>query len=230
MRIAIADDEESIREFTADLLIANGHVCSAFRNGPDLVRALQRDTFDLVILDWAMPGMSGLEVVSWAREKLDPRPPFIMLTCRNDKTDIVNALNAGADDYIIKPESREVISARVEALLRRTVPAENRERVESHDGYDFDRLTSSVTFDGLETPLTAREFNLALMFFRQPHRAFSRAYILETLWHSTADLSTRTLDMHISRIRSKLKLGPERGYRLQTIFGYGYRLERFVGD
>jgi DNA-binding response OmpR family regulator len=88
-------------------------------------------------------------------------------------------------------------------------------------------MSNTVVLDSEEIPLTAREFALARMLFLNPHRAFSRAYILETLWNSVPDLPTRTLDMHISRIRSKLRLGPENGYRLQTIFGHGYRLEVF---
>lgn len=230
MRVAVADDEESIREFTAGLLTEGGHSCALFRNGRDLMTALQRDTFDLVIVDWTMPGLSGIEVVKWARASLSPCPPFIMLTSRVDKDDIAEGLNAGADDYIVKPESPHVIRARVDAVLRRTTPPETPQRYENYGRYRFDKMTETVTIGDVEISLTAREFALARLFFRNPHRAFSRAYILETLWNSVADLPTRTLDMHISRIRAKLQLGPENGYRLQTIFGYGYRLELFDGE
>jgi DNA-binding response OmpR family regulator len=227
MRIAVADDEESIREFTAGLLRESGHICTSFRNGRELVTALQRDTFDLVIVDWTMPHMTGIEVVKWARANVSPCPPFIMLTSRLDKDDIVAGLNAGADDYIIKPEEAHVIRARVEAVLRRSARPESVARLEEFGPYSFDKMTDTVTLNGEHITLTAREFGLAQMLFRNPHRALSRAYILETLWNSVADLPTRTLDMHISRIRAKLRLNPENGYRLQTIFGYGYRLETF---
>ena len=228
MRIAIADDEETIREFMVSLLSDGGHKCSVFRDGRDVMNAMMRDTFDLVIIDWMMPSVSGLEILRWARANLSPCPPIIMLTSRSDKADVAEALNAGADDYIIKPESKNVILARVEAVMRRTThQPEKQTRVEDFGRYSFDRMTSNVMLDGEEIVLTAREFALARMFFLNPNRAFSRAYILETLWNSVPDLPTRTLDMHISRIRAKLRLGPENGYRLQTIFGHGYRLEVF---
>jgi DNA-binding response OmpR family regulator len=228
MRIAVADDEETIREFMGSLLTDGGHKCSIFRDGRDLMNAMMRDTFDLVILDWMMPPVNGLDIVKWARETLNPCPPVIMLTSRADKADVAEALNSGADDYIIKPETKNVILARVEAVMRRTNhQPEKQSRIEEFGIYSFDRMSNTVTLGDEEIPLTAREFALARMFFSNPNRAFSRAYILETLWNSVPDLPTRTLDMHISRIRSKLRLGPENGYRLQTIFGHGYRLEVF---
>jgi len=231
MRIAIADDEETVRDYLSSILTEAGHSCASFRNGREIMHALQRDTFDLAIIDWVMPGADGLEIIKWARTTLTPCPPIIMLTGRSENDDIVQALNAGADDYIIKPGAPNVILARVDAVLRRSAPAPEPEaRTESFPPYRFDRMTHSVWLGEEEVVLTAREFALALMFFRSPNRAFSRAYILETLWHSVPDLPTRTLDMHISRIRSKLRLGPDNGYRLQTIFGHGYRLELFDGD
>jgi DNA-binding response OmpR family regulator len=231
MRIAVADDEETIRDFMSSLLVGAGHRCSLFRDGKDLMSALQRDTFDLIIVDWMMPGMGGLDLVRWARGVLSPCPPVIMLTSRSEKSDIVEALNAGADDYIIKPEIEHVILARVDAVMRRSAgQPEKQARTEQFGPYCFDRMTSSVNLKGEDITLTSREFQLARLFFQSPNRAFSRAYILETLWNSVPDLPTRTLDMHISRIRSKLRLGPENGYRLQTIFGHGYRLEVFDGE
>ncbi len=231
MRIAVADDEETIREFLFSIMTEAGHRCTLFRDGRELMSALQRDTFDLVIVEWMMTGMGGIDVVRRARETLSPCPPIIMLTSRSDNEDVAGALNAGADDYIIKPESKNVILARVDAVMRRfNHMPEKPLRVETFGRYNFDRMTSSVTLGDEEIPLTSREFSLALLFFRNPNRAFSRAYILETLWHSVPDLPTRTLDMHISRIRSKLRLGPENGYRLQTVFGHGYRLELFEAE
>jgi DNA-binding response OmpR family regulator len=153
-----------------------------------------------------------------------------MLTSRLDKDDIIAGLNAGADDYIVKPETPQVILARVEAVLRRTTPPETESRMECFGPYHFDKMHQTVEFGEEIVTLTSREFALALLLFRNTHRAFSRAYILEKLWNCAADISTRTLDMHISRIRSKLQLSPENGYRLQTVFGYGYRLETFEED
>jgi DNA-binding response OmpR family regulator len=225
MRIAVVDDDMEARNLMETLLVQQGHKCAKFSNGRELVTALSRDTFDLLMVDWNMPVMSGIEVVSWARENLPNCPPIIMLTSRMDEKDIVLGLESGADDYIIKPASAPIILARVAALLRRSAPPVADERFDQFGIYRFDRITGTVTFGDAEVTLTSKEFALAKAFFENQHRALSRAYILETIWKVVSDLPTRTLDVHVSRIRTKLKLIPENGYRLQTIFGFGYRLE-----
>jgi DNA-binding response OmpR family regulator len=228
MRIAIADDDEAARLLLMDMIGQWGHVCSPFKNGRDLITALQRDTFDLLIIDWTMPEPDGLEVIRWARANLKPCPPMIMLTNRADKDDVVAGLDLGADDYIVKPEQSHVILARINAVLRRSVrTTEGESQFERFGIYMFDKLREVVMFHGEEIKLTAKEFALARLLFTNAHRALSRAYIMERLWNSAADLHTRTLDMHISRVRSKLQLRPENGYRLLPIFSYGYRLETF---
>jgi DNA-binding response OmpR family regulator len=225
VRIAIADDDAPTRNLIAQLLGEQGHQCTHFENGRDIVTALSRDTFDLLFVDWNMPAMDGIDVLRWARGNLSKCPPIIMLTSRMDEKDIVQGLEAGADDYIIKPASAPVIQARVAALLRRAAPPSSTDRFEEFGMYRFDRVTETVFFDGNEVNLTSKEFALAKAFFENQHRALARAYILETIWKVVGDLPTRTLDVHVSRIRTKLKLNPQNGYRLQTIFGFGYRLE-----
>lgn len=225
MRIAIVDDDATMRTHIGDVLASDGHSCNYFDNGRAIVTALSRDTFDLLCLDWNMPGLSGVEVASWARENMATCPPILMLTSRTEEKDIVEGLKSGADDYLAKPISAPVLRARVAALLRRSAPPAANERFEQHGIYRFDRISETVSFDGADVELTSKEFALARSFFENQHRALSRAYILETIWKSVGDLPTRTLDVHVSRIRTKLKLNPENGYRLQTIFGFGYRLE-----
>lgn len=225
MRIGIVDDDNDILDFVTGVLRASGHSCTPFRRSLDLVTALKRETFDLLVLDWNMPDMSGMDVIEWARGHVSPCPPVIMLTSRSDKDDIAAALNAGADDFIIKPETATIIQARVEALLRRTRALGVPDQHERFGRYMFDRLNEEVTLDGAVVALTSKEFALAHAFFSNLHKPLSRGYLMENVWHSLADLSTRTLDMHVSRIRSKLQLRSDNGYRLLTVFGYGYRLE-----
>lgn len=227
MRIAVADDDQVTRTFICDLLSREGFRCAEFGNGRDLLTALQRDTFDLLLLDLNMPKMDGLEVLESARKDIPNCPPVIILTNRSDKPDIVRGLEAGADDYIVKPESADVIIARIKAVTRRRVKPPEPSRIETFGPYQFDYLENVVLFDAQRVALTAKEMALARLFFQNPHRALSRAYILETVWNSVADLPTRTLDMHVSRIRAKLNLRPGNGYRLLTVFGYGYRLDTF---
>ncbi|MBN9788172.1 DNA-binding response regulator [Pseudonocardia sp. TMWB2A] len=225
MRIAIADDDNTMSDYIAGIVKDQGYNSQTFANGDHLLTALRRDTYDLVMLDWNMPGKSGIETLEVIRDTMDEAPPVIMLTSRADKRDIATALQAGADDYIVKPEVPEIIAARMAAVLRRTVKVDPSVRVEDIGPYTFDYINRTIRVKGEEVILTAKEYSLALMFFRNLNRALSRSYLLQTLWNSVADLPTRTLDMHVSRIRSKLELTAENGYRVQTVFGYGYRLE-----
>ena len=225
MRIAIADDETDVVNHLKAIVDELGHTSVTFSDGNALSQSLVRETYDLVILDWSMPRKDGLETLNWMRTALQERPAVIMMTNRTAKKDITDALNAGADDYITKPEDRDVIAARINAMLRCKAGSGAFDTKATYGKYDFDRIEQTVTFDGQTVMMTAKEFELADLFFRNRDRTLSRNYIMETIWRTTAALATRTLDMHISRVRSKLELKPENGFRIFTVFGYGYRLE-----
>ena len=225
MRIAIADDETDVVNHLKAIVDELGHTSVTFSDGNALSQSLVRETYDLVILDWSMPRKDGLETLNWMRTALQERPAVIMMTNRTAKRDITDALNAGADDYITKPEDRDVIAARINAMLRRKAGSGAFDTKATYGKYDFDRIEQTVTFDGQTVTMTAKEFELADLFFRNRDRTLSRNYIMETIWRTTAALATRTLDMHVSRVRSKLELKPENGFRIFTVFGYGYRLE-----
>lgn len=227
MRIAVVDDDETVLAFACTALQEHGHNCDGLRTGAALLAGLRRETYDLILLDWTLPDASGMDLLRVIRSTISRAVGIIMLTSRSDKDDITAALLAGADDYVVKPESASVIAARVEAVLRRASPAPMPERVAHFGAYSFDRLTEKVYIEDEEITLSAKEFQLALLFFENMHRAMSRRYLLETIWQSVFDLPTRTLDMHVSRIRSKLRLTPENGFRIVAISGYGYRIERF---
>lgn len=227
MRIAVVDDEDDITLFVRRVMLQSGHSCFSFKTGAALLAELRRETFDLILLDWNLPDMTGLDLLRSIRANIPNSVGIIMLTSRSDKSDIAEALHAGADDYIVKPESADVVAARVEAVLRRSQPAPAEQRLMRFGPYEFDRLTESVRIEGESVALSAKEFGLALLFFENPHRAMSRGYLLQTLWQSVSDLPTRTLDMHVSKIRTKLRLRPENGFRIIALSGYGYRMERF---
>jgi len=225
MRIAIADDDSEILDFLERIITGMDHVVVRFSDGERLVSALLRDTFDLLLVDWNMPGKNGMEVIQWVSEKLTEAPPIIMITSRSAKQDITQALQNGADDYITKPEDESVISARIEALLRRSQPQNSMAKTLVYGKYTLDRMEQEIEFDDQRVELTSKEFELAELLFKNRDRSLSRAYIMEAIWRTNVDLATRTLDMHISRLRSKLVLKPENGFRIFTVFGYGYRLE-----
>jgi DNA-binding response OmpR family regulator len=225
MRIAVLEDEQALASLIIGQLERAGHQCHLFQTARALQTWLQRETFDLLILDWMLPDGSGLEVLKRAREQMSVVPPTIFVTSRSDEVDIVAALNAGADDYVVKPVREGELIARVSALLRRSYPTAT-DPIETFGAYAFDTIAGTVTIDDEPMTLTAKEFSLALLLFQNIHRALSRAYLLEKLWGRNPDLPTRTLDAHVSRVRTKLRLRPEHGYRLSPVYSYGYRLEK----
>ncbi len=226
MRIALLEDEAEIARQIEQTTFSAGHSCQLFRMGRALVTCLRRDSYDLLLLDWNLPDMSGYEILTWAKENLSPCPPIIMITSRADDADVVSALEAGADDYVIKPFEPTVLSARIKAVLRRSYGEEpqalGREKLH---GVTFDHADCTVSLHGEDFTLTAKEFALAMVLFRNVHRAMSRPHLLEAVWGRNPDLATRTLDVHISRLRTRLGLRPERGFRLTPVYNYGYRLE-----
>jgi DNA-binding response OmpR family regulator len=226
MRIAVLDDDSEQLEFLNSLMTEAGYACHLFLTAEHFINLSRRENFDLLIVDWGLPGLSGLQLTSWVRRNLGERIPVLMLTCRADASDIVEGLNAGADDYIVKPLQPGVLLARVRALLRRAWAPPSGGSVVEVDGYTFDARAETVVVDGKTVVLTSKEFSLALLMFQNLHRALSRGYMLEAVWGRNPDLPTRTLDMHVSRIRTKLGLRPELGYRLAPVYSYGYRLER----
>ena len=228
MRIAIADDDPEILEQVVAALGGSGHDFDKFRTGTDLMIALKRNTYDVVLADWNMPGETGLDVLRWTMDTLDHPPAFILITSRTEKSDIVRGLEMGATDYIVKPESSEVILARIEAAARRG-KRDAKDRFEDFGDYRIDRLKQAIQFNEEQIKLTAKEFAVALLFFENLNRPLSRSYIFGQVWGGSLDVETRTLDMHISRVRSKMGLRPQNGYVIQTVFGFGYRMDRFQG-
>ncbi len=224
MRIAILEDDLALAGYVEKSLLESGYSCVMFTDGQKLLHHLYRENFDMLILDWNVPGMSGIEILHWMRENLDTRPPALMLTSRSAEEDIVAGLSAGADDYVVKPVSPAVLLARVKAVARRVYP-EPATTIETYGAYRFDIRAEAVEVEGQSVALTAKEFGLAILLFRNMNRALSRAYLLETIWGVKPDLPTRTLDAHISNVRTKLNLRPANGLKLTPIYSYGYRLE-----
>ena len=222
----MVDDDDDVIDFVSTALTRAGHRCVGFRTGGTMLAALRRETFDLIMLDWNLPDGAGIAFLASIRAA-DGSIGVIMITSRSDPGDIAAALTAGADDYVIKPGDAQVIVARAEAVRRRASAHIAQDRLAAFGDHVFDRLTETASVAGEPVALSAKEFQLALVFFENLHRAMSRGYLLETVWHSVSDLPTRTLDMHVSRIRAKLRLTPDNGYRIVSISGYGYRMERF---
>jgi DNA-binding response OmpR family regulator len=229
MRIAILDDDDSQVQLISYLLEKAGFACHGFATGRGLINGLKRDSFDLLVLDWSVPDLNGSEIVTWVRANLPERVPVLFVTGRTSENDIVAGLAAGADDYMIKPLRGPELVARVQALLRRAYPETVRDQI-TFGAYRFETTRNEVhleTAAGIKTALlTQKEFDLALMLFRNAGRPLSRSHIREVVWGRDIEIPSRTMDTHISRIRSKLELRPENGYRLVPVYSYGYRLDQ----
>ncbi|HZZ11053.1 MAG TPA: response regulator transcription factor [Paraburkholderia sp.] len=230
MRIAVLDDDSVQAALVCQTLSDAGHICHAYGAGRELVRRLRRETFDLLVLDWNVPDMSGEEVLRWVRGSLSERLPVLFMTSRSRETDITLILNSGADDYLVKPVSAAVLLARVGSLLRRAYQLKPAASKEVFDDYEFDLGAKHVRVRGTTVTLTQKEFGLALLLFQHMGRPLSRMHILDVIWKQATDIPSRTMDTHMSMLRSKLGLRPESGYRLTPIYGYGYRLERIESE
>ncbi|MDM0111523.1 response regulator transcription factor [Variovorax sp. J22R133] len=238
MRIAILEDDEAQAAFLAHTLeqrLTPGDSALSlvsFTNGTDLQRVLRNETFDLLVLDWTVPGLHGIELLGWLRVWQKNFVPVLMLSARGAEHEIAQALDLGADDYIVKPFRPNELRARIQRLLARQQPASTTD-CERFGRWEFHRLTLQVLIHpeqaGDAPPerhtLTDREFRLALSLFRNKGRILSRAHLLESGDCRGKNLSSRALDSQIYRLRSKLGLHAERGLQLQTIYGHGYRLE-----
>jgi DNA-binding response OmpR family regulator len=225
MRIALLDDDQHQSEVICQTMTAIGHSCSAFRSGWDMLNYLRRENCDMLIVNWQIKDGSGIEVLHWAREKMSPGLPLLFLADRSSESDIVAALAAGASDYMIKPVRRGELLIRVQVLLRRAYPAQNTSEQIQFGQYVFELPIGRLSLNGKQIDVTQKEFDLALLFFRNLGRPLSRAYILEAIWSREVDVPSRTMDTHVSRVRNKLHLKPENGFRLTPVYSYGYRLE-----
>jgi len=228
VQIAILEDDTAQIELLKSWFVSAGHGCHAYTTGSTFMNALRKETFDLLIIDWNLPDTTGPEVLEWVRDNLDWHIPILFTTSRDREEDIVFALDRGADDYMIKPIKHAELLARMTALGRRTQPSNEKERWFRCEPYVFDIANRSVHVDGQTIELTHKEFALGLQLFRNAGRLLSRSYLLETVWGTSRNLNTRTVDTHISRVRLKLAIHPDKGWRLNAIYHHGYRLENLM--
>ena len=226
MRIAIIEDDAHQAEVLKLYLEDANYDCHVFTSGQPALRALQKESFDLLLIDWILPDISGENILRWGRENLDWRIPIVFVTQRDSPDELAYILNMGADDYIAKPVVPIELMARIKALLRRASSADPSQKILefSHHRFDLDRR--EVFVDGTLIPLTQKEFDLAAFLFRNTNRLLSRSHIMESVWGHSTEVNTRTLDTHASRIRKKLNLSQQTGWRLSTVYHHGYRLEQ----
>jgi DNA-binding response OmpR family regulator len=224
--IGILEDDEDQSALLRLWLQDAGYEVSIYASGPEYIRAVQKEGFDLLLLDWNVPEMSGFEVLQWVRSNIHDHIPVIFLTTRGAEEHIISALQAGADDYVSKPANPRELIARVGALARRSGLTEPETDELVVGEFNLNRRTGTVERGAEDVPLTRREFDLAWFLFNNLDKVVSRDSLLRNIWNVSSAVQTRTVDTHISRVRSKLKLRPENGWQLSSVYHYGYRLER----
>jgi len=226
MRIVVLDADRSQADLLCQVLTSAGHACHGFQSARELLANLRKDSYDMLILDWQVAEMDAADLVHKVREKLPENGPVMFLTTSSGEDDIVAGLAAGADDYLVKPLRRAEMVARVQAQLRRAFPSQNGAEQLQFGQYVFETRPGRLLMDGQVLDVTHKEFYLALLFFRNIGRPLSRAYIHEAVWIRETEVPSRTMDTHVSRVRNKLQLKPENGFRLVPVYSYGYRLEK----
>lgn len=222
-KILIVEDEQAIREMVCLALNQAGFDCREAADTNEAQNRILEAVPDLILLDWMLPGASGIDYArKLRREKLTQTVPIVMLTARTQEEDKVRGLDTGADDYITKPFSTRELVARIKALLRRTAPQATDQPVEV-SGLSLDPVTHRVQAQGRQLDLGPMEFKLLHFFMTHPERVHSRGSILDSVWGANVYVEERTVDVHIRRLRKALTpSGFER--LIQTVRGAGYRL------
>ena len=224
-RVLVVEDEDSISEPLAYMLRKEGFEVSVAENGLAGLAAFDRDGADLVLLDLMLPGLSGTEVCRELRTR--SAVPVIMLTARDSEVDKVVGLELGADDYVTKPFSHRELVARIRAVLRRQGggPAEEGAALEAGPvRMDVDRHLVTVSGQAVQLPL--KEFDLLELLLRNVGRVLTRAQLIDRVWGSDYVGDTKTLDVHVKRLRAKIEPDPATPKHLLTVRGLGYKLER----
>ena len=223
-RILVVEDEESFSDPLSYLLRKEGYDVAVAETGPDALTEFDRNGADLVLLDLMLPGLSGVDVCRALRQRSSV--PVIMLTAKDSEVDKVVGLEIGADDYVTKPYSGRELLARIKAVLRRLAEPEDLMPSTIESGpVRMDVERHSVRVDGREVAMPLKEFELLEMLLRNAGRVMTRGQLIDRVWGSDYVGDTKTLDVHIKRLRAKLEPEPSQPRHLLTVRGLGYKLD-----
>ena len=219
--VLVVDDEPHIVALVAYHLAKAGYRVTTAANGTDALALANRERPALVVLDLMLPGMSGFDVLRKLRARDHTRDvAVLMLTARRDEPDRIEGLSLGADDYLTKPFSPQELVLRVKAILRRTASPASSNDVIVIGPLHIDRAAHQVEVGGEPVDLTPTEYRLLILLAERSGRVQARAHLLETVWDAAPDIQTRTVDMHVQRLRMKLGRA---GDMIETVRGFGYR-------
>jgi two-component system phosphate regulon response regulator PhoB len=227
-RILIVEDEEPLSVLLSYNLEKEGYSVETIARGDDADTRLRENVPDLAILDWMLPGLSGIELCRRLRARPESKAlPIIMLTARGEESERIRGLATGADDYIVKPFSVPELVARVRALLRRASPERMADMLSFGD-IELDREKKRVSRSGREIDLGPTEYRLLEFLMERPGRVFSREQLLDGVWGSEVYIDERTVDVHVGRLRKALNRGSEAD-PIRTVRGAGYALDDRFG-
>ena len=222
-KIFIIEDEPSIIQLVQHNLEKNGFLVSSSLNGNDGLKELKKFQPDLLLLDWMLPDLSGIEICKNIRkDNTFKNLPVIMLTAKGEEEDKIKGLNSGVDDYLTKPFSFNELMARIKAVLRRSNPNTVSDSLK-FDDLMLDRIEKRVFRDGQEIKLGPTEFRLLDFFLTNPKRVYSRDQILESVWPNNVNVESRTIDVHIRRLRQSVNLKNKKEL-IRTVRSSGYSL------
>jgi len=222
-KIFIIEDEPSIIQLVQHNLEKNGFIVSSSVNGNDGLKELKKFQPDLLLLDWMLPDLSGIEICKNIRKDNSFKNlPVIMLTAKGEEEDKIKGLNSGVDDYLTKPFSFNELMARIKAVLRRSNPNTVSDNLK-FDDLMLDRIEKRVFRDGQEIKLGPTEFRLLEFFLTNPKRVYSRDQILESVWPNNVNVESRTIDVHIRRLRQSVNLKNKKEL-IRTVRSSGYSL------
>ncbi|KKN81915.1 hypothetical protein LCGC14_0314830 [marine sediment metagenome] len=221
-KVLVVDDEAPIKEMLVFVLEQNGFQAIEAEDYDSAIAAMVEPYPDMVLLDWMLPGGSGIQIAKKFKQNEHTRQiPIIMLTARGEEEDKVRGLEVGADDYVTKPFSPKELMARIKAVIRRVSPTSLEEAIEVH-GLRLDPISHRVTSEGNELDMGPTEFRLLHFFMTHPERVYSREQLLDHVWGTNVYVEDRTVDVHIRRLRKAIgPLGHDR--LVQTVRGAGYR-------
>ena len=223
--VLVVDDEPTISEVVSRYLERAGYETATAATGPDALRLAAERRPDLVVLDLMLPEIDGLEVLRRLRSDDSDRIAVILLTAKGEEDDRVVGLRRGADDYVVKPFSPTELVARVDAVLRRTAPAEDDAEPLRFDGLEIDLRARRVFAGGEEVQLSQREFDLLRFLAHHPGQAFTRDQLMDRVWEYAFYSDTSTVTVHVRRLRAKVEPDPEQPRFIQTVWGVGYRFQ-----
>jgi DNA-binding response OmpR family regulator len=224
MHIGIAEDDPDQLALLSLWLEGDQHSVRGFSTATHFLEALKKEHFDLLLIDWTLPDGTGADLLPWIRGNLGWDVPVLVVTAREDEETVVRALQAGADDYVIKRLKRLELLARVAGLGRRV--RSGGMPVLRLGAFEIDIARQRLTLDDEPITMTQKEFDLSAYLFQNPGKLLSRDHLLNKIWGINADVDTRTVDTHISRLRKKLNLDGSKGWKLVPVYGVGYRFER----